>query len=156
MAEIIELGEYRFQHKHLSRYIKDECQHKYTELDDNGNIVMCLDCGKQVDPYFVLRMLTEDWGRIQADISTRSKRLSEEKDKHIHLLAARKVESAWKDKRMVPFCPHCKEGISPTDGFGSGMISKEIDNARRAYRASQRIASQATPAPTPPNAPPAA
>lgn len=142
MAQIVHLGEFRFQHKQFSRFKRDECLHKYTELDDNGNIVMCLDCGKQVDAYFVLRMLTEDWGRVQADIAAKWRRVEEEKDKHIHLLAARKVEAAWRDRRMVPTCPHCGEGISANDGFGGGMISKEIDNARRLNKAARRAAEQ--------------
>ena len=138
MAQIVNLGEFRFQHKQFSRFKRDECQHKYTELDDNGNIVMCMDCGKQVDAYFVLRMLTEDWGRIQSEIEAKRQRVEEEKGKHIHLIAARKVESAWRNKRMVPTCPHCGEGIAATDGFGGGMISKEIDNARRQRRIAER------------------
>lgn len=138
MAEVIELGEFRFARKHHRKWDKSECQHKYTELDDNGNIVMCMDCGKQVDAYFVLRMLTEDWGRIQSEIDIKRLCVEEEKGKHIHLIAARKVESAWRNKRMVPTCPHCGEGIAATDGFGGGMISKEIDNARRQRRIAER------------------
>lgn len=102
MSNVIELGEYRFTHKARRKYDETQCQHKRTELDDNGNIVMCLDCGNQVDAYFVLRMITEDWGRIQEKIASTQNRVNEEKDKHIHLLTAREVERAWRDRRHVP------------------------------------------------------
>ena len=142
MDNVIELGEYRFTHKARHKIDLAQCQHKRTELDDNGNIVMCLDCGKQIDAYFVLRLITEDWGRIQEKFRATESRVNEEKDKHIHLLAAREVERAWRDRRHVPTCPHCCEGISPTDGFGRGAISKQIDNARRQARAAQRAQAQ--------------
>ncbi|WEE79413.1 hypothetical protein LZ683_08665 [Comamonas testosteroni] len=138
MSNVIELGEYRFTHKARTYFDRTQCQHKHTELDDNGNIVMCLDCGKQVDAYFILRLITQDWGKIQEKIRATESRVNEEKGKHIHLIAARKVEQAWRDRLHVPTCPHCGEGISPTDGFGGGRISKQIDDARRNHRAAQR------------------
>lgn len=156
MADVIALGDFRFTRKHHRTWDKRECQHKNTELDDNGNIVMCIDCGKQVDPYFVLRMLTEDWGRIQSAIEAKRQTVENEKERHIHLIAARKVESAWRNKHMVPTCPHCGEGISAHDGFGDSAISKQIDNARRLHRAATRAAAQTNSAPNPPNAQPAA
>ena len=142
MSNVVQLGEYRFTHKARSYFDRTQCQHKRTELDDNGNIVMCLDCGKQVDAYFVLRLLTEDWGRVQEQIWATQSRVNEEKAKHIHLIAARKVEQAWRDRRHVPTCPHCGEGISPNDGFGHGLISKQIDAARREHRATLRAQAQ--------------
>lgn len=138
MADVIVLGEHKITLMHRNRYPKPECPHRNYELDDNGDIVTCTDCGKQVSAYFALREITTDWGRIKAQIATDKRRLDEEKDKHVHLLAAREVERAWRDRRHVPTCPHCGEGISPTDGFGRGAISKEIDAARRARRADER------------------
>ena len=141
MAEnVVELGDYRFTHKHRHRYPKPECEHKHVELDDNGDIVMCLDCGKQVSAYYALRMLTEHWGDVQNKIAAKQARADGAHGKAIHLLAARKVEEAWRSRTMVPFCPHCGEGISAADGFGSGLINKDIDNARRARRAGLRVA----------------
>lgn len=143
MAEnVVELGDYRFTHKRRHRYPKPECEHKRVELDDNGDIVMCLDCGKQVSAYHALRMLTEHWGEVQSKIASKQARADGAHVKAIHLLAARKVEEAWRSRTMVPFCPHCGEGISATDGFGAGLINKEIDSARRARKAAERAAAQ--------------
>lgn len=142
MSKVVELGDYRLTLHRRNQFDKKICQHKRTELDDNGNIVRCLDCGQQVDAYFVLRQIAEDWARIQERIKATETRVNEEKGKHIHLLAAREVERAWRDKRHVPTCPHCGEGISPTDRFGAGMISKQIDDARRQHRANERAAAK--------------
>lgn len=143
MAEnVVELGDYRFTHKRRHRYPKPECEHKSVELDDNGDVVMCLDCGKQVSAYYALRMLTEHWGDVQSRIAAKQARADGAQEKAIHLLAAREVERAWRDRRHVPVCPHCREGISATDGFGGSSISKEIDNARRARRAALRAGPQ--------------
>lgn len=142
MGNVVELGDYHLTHKHRHRYPKPECTHRRFELDDNGDIVMCLDCGKQVSAYYALRAITEDWGRIQEKIAATQARVNEEKDKHIHLLAAREVERAWRDRRHIPTCPHCGEGISPTDGFGRGLIGKQIDTARRKHREAQRPQAQ--------------
>lgn len=138
MTKVIDLGGYRFAHKHRALHDKSVCQHKNMELDDNGNIVTCTDCGKQIDPYFALRAITDDWGRVAEGIDSKRARLNEEAEKKIHLVAAREVERAWRDKRHVPTCPHCGEGVSATDGFGRGMISKQIDDARRAHRSQQK------------------
>lgn len=136
--KVVDLGEYRFSLMQRRAHDKTVCQHKNMVLDDNGNIVTCKDCGKQIDPYFALRTITEDWGKIQSEIDARRDRLRDESAKSIHLLAAREVERAWRDKRHVPTCPHCGEGISAHDGFGRGLISKQIDDARRLRRNAQK------------------
>jgi len=135
MAEVVDLGDFRITYQRHNKYDREVCQHKQFELDDNGEVVMCLLCGKQISAFFALRLLTQDWGRIAADIQTRQARVAEEKAKHIHLIAAREVERAWRDRRHVPTCPHCGEGIRATDGFGRGAINLQIDDARRAQRA---------------------
>lgn len=139
-TNVVELGVYRVRHKaHARGGQKPQCAHKTFVLDDNGHLVICEDCGVQIDAYFALRAITLDWGSIQEKNRRDLERMAQEKQKNLHLIAARRVEQAWRSKTMVPFCPHCGEGIRPDDGFGGGMISKVIDDARRKARQAKKL-----------------
>lgn len=111
-----------------------ECAHKQLTLDNQGDIVMCDDCGKQVSAYWALCMLAEEYSKAAAKLTARAERQIEVEKKTLHLKAAQKVEMAWRSRTMAPTCPHCSEAIYPTDGFGSAMINKEIADRRRASK----------------------
>lgn len=129
---VIQFGDFAFRSK-AKRFgwEKDRCAHKRLELDDNGDMVMCLDCKQQVSAYWALRHITEQWKEHAAKLKRQADDLQQRLEKNVTLLAAQRVEKAWRSHKMVPTCPHCRAAIFPTDGFGDCTTSKEFELRRR-------------------------
>lgn len=117
---------------------KKKCRHFFVELNDHGETVTCRDCGVPVSAYWALCNLAEYWEAGHRKLRNEQERLQQEKNAHVHLTAARVVEKAWRNRSMVPTCPHCGEGISAHDRFGHSFISKRIDEHRRKARGGLR------------------
>ncbi len=140
-AGIVEIGEFRLsrQREHNMRKT-GECRHLRLELEDRGDIVRCGDCGAQVSAYWALSMLADEFSRWGDRLESQDKRLREEQDKALHLIAARRIEKLWRGRKMTPLCPHCNRGILPEDGLGHAAISREIELRR--HSAGQQIAQE--------------
>lgn len=136
MSNIIDIGEVRL--KRDQRYTRPagECRHVHITLDDNGDVVRCDECGIQLSPYWLLTRICDEYSRALAKINARERAHREAMDRALHLTAAQRVEKAWRSRTMVPCCPHCGEGIRATDGLGSTMINRDIDDRRRAAKGS--------------------
>lgn len=132
MGDLVEIGDFSLARKNRGGYVPiGECAHKHITMDDTGAVVRCADCNTQVSAYWALTMIAEEYTRQWNKLQHSKQALEEAKAKDIHLLAAQRVEKAWRSRSMVPSCPHCHRGIFPQDGFGKGMINKEIENRRR-------------------------
>lgn len=110
------------------------CEHKHLTLDDNGEIVTCEDCQKQVSSFWALRRMASMWGNHAQQVRRAVEKVHEDQRTTFHLRAAKVVERAWRHRKTVPLCPHCKAGILPEDGFGSSSMSRAIELKRRADR----------------------
>jgi hypothetical protein len=77
-------------------------------------------------------MLAGEYNRALSRLQRERDALTKAKESEIHLLAAKKVEKAWRSRTMVPACPHCGKGILPQDGLGSTNINRAIELRRRA------------------------
>lgn len=131
-SNVINLGDLsiRRREKRL-QYRDDRCRHKNTTWDANGDIITCDDCKMQISAVWMLHMLVDAYDAAMASITAREKSLADDKARNIHLIAARKVEDAWRSKTMVPCCLHCGNGVLPEDGFGGARMSRAIEIARR-------------------------
>ena len=134
MTNVIDIDALRVARK--SGYVRapGECRHMHITLDDNGDIVKCDDCGVQLSAYWAITHFTEYYQRAIAKLTSAQKRLATAQEEGVHLLAARRVERAWRSRTMVPACPHCGEGIGPKDDFGGTCINKAIYERRRAAK----------------------
>lgn len=139
MGDLVKIGDFSLARKNRSGYTPiGECAHKHLTLNDTGDVVSCTDCKTQVSPYWALTMLADEYARQWKKLQDGKMALEEAKTKDIHLLAAQVVEKAWRSRSMVPSCPHCHRGIFPQDGFGKGMINKDIENRRRKIASVQK------------------
>ena len=101
-----------------------ECPHKHLIAEEDGEIITCKECKKQVSSFWALMRFarqTSDW---QEAIKRRGEAVMESEKKGLTLRAAQKVEQAWRRRKMVPVCPHCRVPILPTDGFGSSLVRR--------------------------------
>jgi len=133
MADVIQIGEWQVQRKNKYEYhTREECNHNHIELDSCGDIVRCMKCGVQISAFWALEMLSDQYNLALNKLQRDRNALTKAKESETHLLAARKVESVWRSRTMVPACPHCGNGIFPDDGLGNTRINREIELRRRA------------------------
>lgn len=129
---VVTIGDFNFERKRREFLNENaKCQHKNIQLDSQGDIALCLDCKIQVSAFWVCQRIIEQFDTAQNKIKAGRKALDEAKAKDISLLAAKRVERAWRSRTMLPTCPHCHRGISPNDGFGGSSTNKEFEKRRR-------------------------
>jgi len=130
---ILDLGTFKLKKKNI--YSRDgDCRHTNLVADEVGETIICSDCGLQVTAFWALMKYSRNVKKYAADLNRRSKNLSELEAKTVTLKAALKVEKAWRRRNSVPTCPHCHEGILPTDGFGGPSRSKDYEMQLRKFK----------------------
>jgi len=112
---------------------KDRCEHLTVTLDDNGGIITCDTCNKQLDPYVALSLICERWERHARDHQSARERIAADAKAVVHLRAAKKVEQAWR-RGMAPLCPHCDEPILPEDNMGCTSVDRERVREQRRFK----------------------
>lgn len=129
---VIEIGDLIVRRKKERHWYGDErCPHLHLTWDDNGHIVTCDDCSKQIDPYWAMQMLASHYEKAFKKVQARAQSVADDKAHNLHLIAAKKVEAVWRSKKMVPCCPHCDRGILPEDQLGAKQMGKQFELARR-------------------------
>ena len=141
---VISIADMRITHERNRKWSRDACKHLRLTFDNNGEIVECDDCGKQVGAYWAITMLAQHYSDAMHKVSAGEKALADARAKDVHLLAAQKVERAWRSRSMVPCCPHCGEGITAQDGLGQTLIHRQIDATRKAALRQQQAPHTAT------------
>ncbi|WP_455233395.1 hypothetical protein [Geopseudomonas aromaticivorans] len=138
---VIEIGDFSLARKvdnAWQRRREKACEHRNLDLEPHGEVVRCRDCGTQVSAFWALGMLADNWRERSAQLQRKEQQAEQDLKSTLHLRAARLVESAWRSRDTLPTCPHCGEGIAPSDGLGSARVSKPIDAARREARRALR------------------
>lgn len=126
-GDIINIDDWKIQRLGQHRIAAEgDCDHKHIELDERGDIVRCMKCGIQLSAFWALKMLSDTYNQSLSRLKRERQALTEAKEKDLHLLAARKVERAWRRRDMTPACPHCGEGILPEDGLGNSLINRAM------------------------------
>lgn len=129
---VVEIGELRLARIEANYARRHEgCQHHRLEMDEVGQIVMCLDCNKQVSAYWALEKLRGFWHDHSKKYKRELAAAQEERGAVLHLTAAKKVEAAWRSKTTVPSCPHCSRGIFPHDNLGGGTVARRFEEGLR-------------------------
>lgn len=128
---VVNIDDLRITRQRDNKWKREACKHLHLTFDDNGEIIECDDCGKQIGGYWAVLMLAERYAEAWNKLQAGSEALARAKSEGVHLLAARKVERAWRSRSMVPCCPHCGQGIGPNEGFGETMINAEMERRRR-------------------------
>jgi len=131
-AEVIQMEGMRMRFKQR-RYYKPEmdCAHNSISFDDNGEIVECDDCKKQLSAYWVLTTFAKRHQEATELLAREKHLFIEQSTQAVSLLAAQRVEKAWRSRTMVPMCPHCAEPIYPDDGFGGACMGRKFADHRR-------------------------
>lgn len=114
---------------------KDRCEHNHIELDENGCIVTCTGCKKELSAFWALLHMAERWEKHARDQEGVRQRINEDAKTVIHLRAAKRIERSWR-RGMACSCPHCHKPILPEDGMGDATESRERVLERRKFEKS--------------------
>lgn len=132
---VIQIADFRFRRDRRRRCPRDTslCKHKNTVLVSDGQYVRCDDCGAQLSAFWVLERTLEVYSQCVDNLNARIREFNKLQKNGLSLLAAKKVEEAWRSRTMVPSCPHCHRGILPTDNFGGSTINKRVELDQRRF-----------------------
>ncbi len=119
-----------FTRRHRAATVK-ECSHKRFELDPNGQIVTCADCGQQVTAFWALEKLIDRWHRGHESLRAMRDKIEHDAQQITHLKAAKTMERTWRSRQMLPCCPHCHRGITPEDMQRASSVDRDFELARR-------------------------
>ena len=129
MSNVIEIGSIK-----LSKKIFDNtCDHVHIEYDSSLRTVRCSDCKIYIDPFEAFLMLAKNFDVGYKKMQSMKAEIEQAKEKELFLLAAKKIEQAWRSQKMVPACPHCHEAIFANDNFGNTMINKKHAIEKRKF-----------------------
>jgi hypothetical protein len=133
MSNIIEIGSAK-----VSKIYHKDCQHKQLLYDPQERTIECADCKRFIDPFSAFMTIVHQIGREREKLDEKRQEILDLREKGLTLIAAKKVEKAWRRRDMVPACPHCEAGILPTDGLGDSMVNKKMDAERKAFKKRQK------------------
>ena len=134
---VVNFADMAFKLRGKSYGLDERCQHTKVTLDDEGGVVTCDACHRQLDPYLTLRRMCEKWEEHAQQVKSAAQRVNEDAKAIVVLRAAKRIERAWRSRTMIPTCPHCHVAILPEDGFGSCTTNREIELRRRQAKRQQ-------------------
>ena len=108
-----------------------QCPNPKLVVDVDAKEVTCERCGQRIDAFEALVRLCdhgEDLERQTKALLEQRRQLAQWKP---HLLAAREVDRALRERSMVPTCPHCYEALFAEDFRRMGSTNRELAMARR-------------------------
>jgi hypothetical protein len=85
---------------------------------EHGELVLCLDCEKQLSAVWALQHYFTEHSRAREQREAQIAQLKADEERLIVHRAALAVQDAWRAHKYVPTCPHCHKGIGAPDGFG--------------------------------------
>ena len=134
-VRVVDIGDYRVA-RGLSRRSKSACPHHRMVYDQNERRVWCKDCECDVEPFDAFKSIAEHFSRQTGILQGRLATIKEAESHALISIAAKVIDKAWRSKKMVPVCPHCKTGLLPDDfKNGAAMLSKsyalEIQRRKR-------------------------
>lgn len=129
MGDVIDFGAVQVGLR--TRRKKGFCTHDRLEYDPSCESVSCADCGEPIGAFRAFMTLVRNHERAWDDIKRRQAEVNDARERSLHLIAAREVESAWRSRKFIPTCPHCGDPIFPDDGFGRSCMGRKVAEKRR-------------------------
>lgn len=138
-VKVVDIGDLRVA-RGLSRRPYTSCRHNALLYDHSERRIWCSDCETNVEPFDAFLGLVEHFHAAAARIEAREKAVAEAERSAVRSLAAKAIDEAWRRRKYVPACPHCKTGLFPEDFAGGAKttLSRDYAEALRARREKDR------------------
>lgn len=128
---VVDIGDLRIA-RGLTRRVLHKCAHKRLVFDEAERRVWCQDCESEVEPFDAFRGLCENYNAAVKRIEKREQAVKEAEAHALISRASKVMDEYWRQRSLVPCCPHCGTGLLPDDVVkGLSRVSKEIEVARR-------------------------
>ena len=131
-VKVVDIGDYRVA-RGLSRRAHPSCDHTRLVYDIQERRIWCKDCEKDVEAFDAFKGIVSNFAAQIKILERREEAVAEAESYNLISIAAKNIDEAWRKKKMIPCCPHCKRGIMPED-FKSGIthyVGKEYEVVRR-------------------------
>ena len=130
-VDVVDIGDYRVA-RGSTRRVFTSCPHKHLHYDEKERRIWCVDCERDVDPFDAFTRLVTAFDGATKALERRERHLAEAEGFQSRSLAGRSLDKAWRKRKLVPACPHCKHWLHPDD-FRDGvpMLGREYAEAQR-------------------------
>lgn len=129
--KVVDIGDLRVA-RGKSRRVPSACKHVRLAFDTDERRIYCQDCESDVEPFDAFLQLVERHHFLDA----KADKLRRDAAHTITSRAAKRMDEAWRGRKMAPCCPHCKAAILPEDVVnGLSKTNMEWEVRRRAARA---------------------
>jgi hypothetical protein len=123
-GRVIKLGEAEWHD--LRRLVtiphEEECPHKRLQYMEHGELLLCLDCEKQVSAVWALRYFFTQLERDEEKREARRAAIIADEARLVVHRAALKFQEMVRRKKFMPSCPHCYKPITLEEMQHMGRI----------------------------------
>jgi len=133
LENVVQIGDFTAKYGRGKRYSKP-CEHNRLVYSPEEKRVWCQDCESTVDPFDAFYRIVRSLSDGEQELKSRREALERDEDQSLLSRAAKAVDRAFRRRKMIPVCPHCKEGLLPEDVVNidkRAMVSKELTIAKR-------------------------
>jgi len=133
MATIVNIKDYQFtMETEHEREENKKCAHKKKLLHEDGEYIICRDCGIQVSAFWALKDMLNAYSEAMDDFKTERRLFNQQCKEKQFLKILNRIDKAWSGKHQMAIgCPHCRKGILPEDDFGQLQCSAELERRER-------------------------
>lgn len=128
--KVVDIGDLRVA-RGMTRRPFVACRHRQLVYDTRERRIWCKDCETDVESFDAFMGVVEQFDRAAKEAERLLTEAKEARAFSLISIAAKKIDKLWRQRRMVPSCPHCSNGLWPEDVDKMGSVSKEWDSARR-------------------------
>lgn len=118
-VKVVDIGDIRVA-RGMSRRPVSSCQHRQLHYDTAERRIWCADCETDVEPFDAFKMLVEHFHSAEEKLERRAQEIKAAEDHALISIAAKEIDKAWRSRKMVPACPHCRAPLFPED-FRNGI-----------------------------------
>jgi hypothetical protein len=126
---IVDIGDIRVA-RGLTRRHHASCPHRNLVYDNSERRIWCKDCERDVEAFDAFEQIVSQYSGALSALERREVRLREAETFQVRSLAAKQIDKAWRHRKMVPACPHCKHGLFPENfKHGCDMLGRDYATA---------------------------
>ena len=123
-VKVVDIGDYRVA-RGKSRRPFSSCAHLRMVYDKDERRIWCEDCKKDVSAFDAFESLIVNLAKANDKIRSEKEKIKIAKEHNLISIASKVIDDAWRQKKLVPCCPHCREALFPDDfKRGASMIGK--------------------------------
>lgn len=120
-----------FTHEARKRGKPCGCLHQRFVIDERHGTVECADCQEVVSAFHAICAIAKHEGMYRRRLAVMREEEKRHQSERGWLRAVKNMNRIWRGGKALPTCPHCGRGLARDDMEHCGMVSAEIEEARR-------------------------